>query len=53
MTNDFEYINSQKEKYPMGIGKPDDVANLLVYLLSDTAKFISGQNYIIDSGGVL
>ncbi len=39
--------------YPFGWGNPNDVANMIVYLLSDKAKFISGQNYVIDSGGVL
>ena len=43
----------QNEEYPFGWGEPNDVANMIVYLLSDKAKFISGQNYIIDSGGVL
>lgn len=42
-----------KDIYPFGWGEPNDVANMIVYLLSDKAKFISGQNYIIDSGGVL
>lgn len=52
--NDIEgYEESQKELYPFGFGEPNDVANMIVYLLSDKAKFISGQNYIIDSGGVL
>lgn len=37
--------------YPFGWGNPNDVANMIVYLLSDKAKFISGQNYVIDSGG--
>lgn len=37
--------------YPFGWGEPSDVAGLLCYLLSSRAKFISGQNYIIDSGG--
>lgn len=39
--------------YPFGWGNPNDVANMIVYLLSDKAKFISGQNYVIDSGGIL
>ena len=43
----------QQNFYPFGWGKPSDVANVIVFLLSDKAKFISGQNYIIDSGGVL
>lgn len=44
---------NQLDKYPFGWGEPEDVANMIVYLLSDKAKFISGQNYIIDSGGML
>ncbi len=47
------YEESQKDLYPFGFGEPNDVANMIVYLLSDKAKFISGQNYVIDSGGVL
>ena len=43
----------QATTYPFGWGEPNDVANMIVYLLSDKAKFISGQNYVIDSGGVL
>lgn len=45
--------NINFEEYPFGCGEPNDVANMIVYLLSDKAKFISGQNYVIDSGGVL
>ena len=45
--------NINSEMYPFGWGEPNDVANMIVYLLSDKAKYISGQNYIIDSGGVL
>ncbi len=47
------FIDNRISNYPFGIGEPNDVANMIVYLLSDKAKFISGQNYIIDSGGVL
>lgn len=35
-------------KYPFGIGKVSDVANMVVFLLSDKAKWITGQNYVID-----
>ena len=34
----------------LGIGKPEDVANLVVFLLSDEAKWITGAEYIIDGG---
>lgn len=41
------------KKYPFGWGDVEDVSNLIVYLLSEKAKFISGQNYVIDTGEVL
>lgn len=47
------YEESQKHLYPFGFGETKDVADMIIYLLSDKAKFISGQNYVIDSGGVL
>ncbi len=39
-------------KYPMGLGTVPDVANMIVYLLSDQAKWITAQNYIIDCGAI-
>ncbi len=47
------FINARLDKYPFGIGEPIDVANMIVYLLSKEAKYISGQNYVIDSGNIL
>lgn len=37
-------------KYPSGLGQTKDVAKLCVYLLSDDAKWITGQNIVIDGG---
>ena len=39
-------------KYPMGLGKVSDVANMVVYLLAEQSRWISGQNYLIDCGMV-
>ena len=36
--------------YPLGLGEVDDVANMIVYLLSDAGKWITTQNYVIDCG---
>jgi NAD(P)-dependent dehydrogenase (short-subunit alcohol dehydrogenase family) len=36
--------------YPFGWGEVKDLATFIVYLLSDCAKFISGQRYVYDSG---
>lgn len=43
-----EYIDSQIVSYPMGFGEPSDVANLVAFLLSSEASWITGQNYILD-----
>jgi NAD(P)-dependent dehydrogenase (short-subunit alcohol dehydrogenase family) len=36
--------------YPLGIGKPEDVAELIAFLLSDRSEWISGQSFVIDGG---
>jgi NAD(P)-dependent dehydrogenase (short-subunit alcohol dehydrogenase family) len=37
-------------KHPLGIGKPEDVANLIIFLLSDASTWITGSEFIIDGG---
>lgn len=38
-------------QHPAGrIGKPEDIADLTWYLLSDQAGFITGQNFMVDGG---
>ncbi|MDE6885604.1 MAG: SDR family oxidoreductase [Helicobacteraceae bacterium] len=49
----FDEEKSYLDSYPFGIGEPNDVANMTIFLLSNKAKYLSGQNYIIDSGGVV
>lgn len=36
------------KSYPMGVGEVVDVANVVAFLLSDKAKWITGQNYVVD-----
>lgn len=47
---DMDILEVNKEKYPMDIGEVVDVANMIVFLLSDKAKWITAQDYIIDCG---
>ena len=42
------YYEKEIDKYPMGMGEPNDVANMIIYLLSNQTKWITGQNYVID-----
>jgi NAD(P)-dependent dehydrogenase (short-subunit alcohol dehydrogenase family) len=39
------------QQHPVGrVGKPEDIAALVSFLVSDKAAFISGQNFIADGG---
>ena len=39
--------------YPHGTGEPSDVANAIIFLLSDASKWIMGQSIILDGGYLL
>jgi len=40
-------------KYPLGIGKPEDIANAAIFLLSEASRWITGTNLSIDGGYAL
>ncbi len=40
---------SDYEAAPWGLGKPQDVANLVVFLASDESRFINGSEIVIDN----
>ena len=46
-----ESIQKYLQKYPMGIGEPADVANVILFLLADESKWVSGSNILL--GGVI
>lgn len=48
-----EFLEELETKYPFGLGEPLYVANLVVFLLSNTSKWITGQNIVIDGGRTL
>ena len=41
---------SVDKSYPLGLGKPEDAASLIVWLLSDESRWATGQSYVIDGG---
>lgn len=45
------FVSNYEKKVPMGrMGNPDDIAPAVSFLLSDEAKYITGQNLIVDGG---
>lgn len=45
-----EIFNKIDNDHPLGLGEPIYIANLVVFLLSDLATWITGTNIIIDGG---
>ncbi len=49
--NDEGFVNRLSAKNPLGrIGKPEDLAGAFVFLASDAANYITGQNIVVDGG---
>jgi NAD(P)-dependent dehydrogenase (short-subunit alcohol dehydrogenase family) len=44
---------AEQTKYPLGLGKPEDVADACVYLLSPASRWMTGANLILDGGFTL
>lgn len=44
------FNSSIVQKHPLGIGQPEDVANAVVYLISDASKWITGTVMTVDGG---
>jgi len=56
MSNEmFQSLPDESKKeiinmHPLGLGKPEDIANACVFLLSDASRWITGTNLIVDGG---
>ncbi len=51
----FDEISEESKKtimdmHPLGLGKPEDIANACVFLLSDASKWMTGTELIVDGG---
>ncbi|RZK09607.1 MAG: SDR family oxidoreductase [Flavobacterium sp.] len=48
---DKVFVNNYEKKVPLGrMGRPDDISPAVSFLLSEEAKYITGQNLIVDGG---
>jgi NAD(P)-dependent dehydrogenase (short-subunit alcohol dehydrogenase family) len=46
----YRNVEEYESKYPLGIGRPEDVANAAIYLLSDASCWVTGTNLLLDGG---
>lgn len=50
-TASAQTFRERNEEHPLGrVGRPEEIANLITWLSSDEASYVSGINYIIDGG---
>ena len=47
---DNEYFNRLNALHPMGLGEPEDIANAILFLLSDMSKWMTGAVLNVDGG---
>lgn len=48
---DEVFVANYEKKVPIGrMGKPDDIAPVVSFLLSEEAKYITGHNLVVDGG---
>jgi NAD(P)-dependent dehydrogenase (short-subunit alcohol dehydrogenase family) len=48
-----EEVAAMESKYPLGIGEPEDIANMIAFLLSSSSKWITGSLIRMDGGLLL
>ena len=47
---DPELRKELEDKHLLGLGECSDISNACIYLLSDAAKWVTGQNIVVDGG---
>jgi NAD(P)-dependent dehydrogenase (short-subunit alcohol dehydrogenase family) len=47
---DVEVAARLKRDYPLGLGQPGDIASAVEFLMSEDARWITGQQFIVDGG---
>lgn len=45
-----DFVSSLQANYPLGVGRPEDVADAVEFLCSDRARWITGQDLVVDGG---
>ena len=50
---DRDYIDQINESYPLGLGTPEDVANMVVFLLGNESAWVTGCEFNVSGGATL
>jgi NAD(P)-dependent dehydrogenase (short-subunit alcohol dehydrogenase family) len=45
-----DFVASVKATHPLGLGQPEDVADAVAFLASEQARWITGQELVVDGG---
>jgi NAD(P)-dependent dehydrogenase (short-subunit alcohol dehydrogenase family) len=46
----MDYVAAGEARHPLGFGRPEDVANAAIFLLSDAAQWVTGTSLVVDGG---
>jgi NAD(P)-dependent dehydrogenase (short-subunit alcohol dehydrogenase family) len=47
---DESHIKAIEDMHPLGLGRPDDVASAVAFLLADSGRWITGTTLVVDGG---
>ena len=47
---DAELLNRMTKDYPLGVGYPSDIFEMVRFLISDESRWITGQQFVVDGG---
>ena len=50
---DETYIDKINSQYPLGIGEPQDVSNIVCFLLGEKSRWITGSEFDVNGGANL
>ena len=48
-----DFVEKIEEAYPLGIGSPEDVSNMIVFLLGEESKWTTGCEFNVNGGATL